>query len=200
MILRGELAAGERLTEDRLAEQLGVSRNPVREAIRSLEATGLVEVIPRKGAYVCRHDLEDVQNLLELRTALESFAAEMVARTAPSGLAQDLSRIIDGGVEASELGNHVLAAELHRDFHLAIEQAIRNPYLLQVVEPLRHRTEMVFSILLESRGAVSWNEHQRIRDAIADEDPGGARRAIADHMSSVLRELRRLEEQGSEAS
>lgn len=199
MILRGELAAGERLTEDRLAEQLGVSRNPVREAIRSLEATGLVEVVPRKGAYVSRHDFADVRDLLELRTALESFAAETAARTVPPGLVQELSRIVDGGMAASEAGNHVLAAELHRDFHLAIEQAVRNPYLLQVVEPLRHRTEMVFSILLEARGAVSWNEHERIRDAIAAEDPDVARGAIADHLRSVLRELERLEGDGGGA-
>ena len=71
MIVRGDLAPGERLLEDRLAEQLGVSRNPVREAIRSLEATGLVEVVPRRGAYVSRLDVEDARQLLEVRGILE---------------------------------------------------------------------------------------------------------------------------------
>jgi DNA-binding GntR family transcriptional regulator len=193
MILRGELAAGERLTEDRLAEQLGVSRNPVREAIRSLEATGLVEVIPRRGAYVCHPDFEDTRNLLELRSVLEGYAAETAAKSTPPGLVDELSRIIDDGKAASHAGNHVLAAELHRDFHLAIESAIANPYLLQVVEPLRQRTEMVFSILLEARGDVSWNEHELIRDAIASHATDAARGTIYNHMASVLEELEHLE-------
>jgi DNA-binding GntR family transcriptional regulator len=189
MILRGELPPGERLTEDRLAEQLGVSRNPVREAIRSLEATGLVEVIPRRGAYVCHPDLADVRNLLELRSVLEGYAAEKAARDVPDGLVDELTRIIDDGMAASTAGNHVLAAELHRDFHLATEQAIGNPYLLQVVEPLRQRTEMVFSILLDRRGPVSWHEHQAVRDAIAAGEPDRARATVFQHIMSVLDEL-----------
>lgn len=189
MILRGDLAPGERLTEDRLAEQLGVSRNPVREAIRSLEATGLVEVVPRRGAYVCHPDLDDVRNLLELRSVLEGYAAETAARTDPAGLVEELTRIIEAGIDSTEAGNHVLAAELHRDFHLATEKAIANPYLPQVVEPLRQRTEMVFSILLDRRGTVSWHEHEAIRDAIASGKPDRARTTVFDHIMSVLDEL-----------
>jgi DNA-binding GntR family transcriptional regulator len=191
MILRGELAAGERLTEDRLAEQLGVSRNPVREAIRSLEATGLVEVIPRRGAYVCRPDPDDVRHLLELRSVLEGFAAATAATTAPEGLVDRLSTIIDDGAKAAADGNTVRAAELHRDFHLAIEKASGNPYLLQVVEPLRQRTEMVFSILLESRGPHGWQEHEAVRDAIAAGDAERARATVFEHIMSVLEDLER---------
>src|SRR5918999_3602432 len=79
MITRGELKPGDRLVEDRLAEQLGVSRNPVREAIRALESTGLDEVRPRKGAYVSSFDVEDVRKLLEIRALLEAYAAELAA-------------------------------------------------------------------------------------------------------------------------
>ena len=79
MIMRGELEPGERLYEDRLALQLGVSRNPVREAIRALEGTGLVEVLPRRGAYVSRIEPDQIVQLLELRCVIEAYAAERAA-------------------------------------------------------------------------------------------------------------------------
>ncbi len=189
MILRGELKPGERLTEDRLAEQLGVSRNPVREAIRSLEATGLVEVVPRRGAYVCDPDPTDARKLLEVRGVLEGFAAETVTKAQPTDLVDELTRIIDEGRRASAEGNHIRASQLHRDFHLAIERHTDNPYLMQAVAPIRARTEMVFSMLLDSRGGVSWQEHETVRDAIASGDPDKAREAVLEHIDSVISEL-----------
>lgn len=186
MILRGELAAGERLLEDRLADQLGVSRNPVREAIRSLEATGLVEVVPRRGAYVSRIDVDDVRKLLEVRGLLEGFAAETAAAGRDSALVDRLDRIMAEGRKAASSGNNVRAAELHRDFHLAIEDAVGNPYLAQVTQPLRHRTELVFSLLADARGDLSWDEHRRIRDAIATGDRDAARDAVRHHLGGVI--------------
>jgi DNA-binding GntR family transcriptional regulator len=186
MILRGELAAGERILEDRLAEQLGVSRNPVREAIRSLEATGLVEVIARRGAYVSKIDADDARKLLEIRGLLEGYAAQTAAERADGALVDLLDRIIAEGNAAAESGNHVRAAELHRDFHLAIETAVDNPYLTQVTQPLRHRTEMVFSLLADARGQLSWEEHRHIRDAIAAGDGNAASDAVKHHLDAVV--------------
>jgi DNA-binding GntR family transcriptional regulator len=189
MILRGDLAAGERLLEDRLAEQLGVSRNPVREAIRSLEATGLVEVVPRRGAYVCRPDLDEVRQLLEVRGVLESYAAGLVAGGAHESVVAELRRLIADGAAAHVSENHVRAAELHRQFHETIESATGNPYLSQVIAPLRQRTELVFSLLLENRGIGGWHEHERILDAIAAGDAEAARTTVFAHMMSVLDDL-----------
>jgi DNA-binding GntR family transcriptional regulator len=193
MILRGELRAGERLRESDLALQLGVSRNPVREAIRSLESTGLVEVLPRKGTYVAAHDTEDIRQLLELRGVLEGYAAELAAvRRSPADL-ERLDDVIAEGRRASAAGDHVRAAELHRQFHLAVEHAAANPYLEQVVEPLRNRTEMVASIVADHRGALGWHEHERIRDAIANGDPWRARHMVVEHLLAVMDELKRAE-------
>lgn len=186
MIVRGELAAGERLLEDRLAEQLGVSRNPVREAIRSLEATGLVEVVPRRGAYVSRIDVDDARKLLEVRGLLEGYAAEMAARRADADLVERLDGILAEGKAAAASGNNVRASQLHREFHLVIEEAVDNPYLTQVTQPLRQRTEMVFSLLADARGPMSWEEHQRIRDAIAARDGRAARKAVTHHLDEVI--------------
>lgn len=186
MIVRGDLAPGERLLEDRLAEQLGVSRNPVREAIRSLEATGLVEVVPRRGAYVSRLDVEDARQLLEVRGILEGYAAEAAAKVADTQLVEALDRIIAEGRRASRSRNHVRASELHREFHLTVEAAVGNPYLAQVTQPLRQRTEMVFSLLSDARARTSWDEHERIRDAIAAGDGPAAREAVQAHLEAVI--------------
>ncbi len=80
---------------------------------------------------------------------------------------------------------------MHRDFHLAIERAAGNPYIGQVVGPLRHRMEMVFSILVEERGIVGWQEHERIRDAIASGSAEAARATVFAHVMAVLEELDR---------
>lgn len=189
MITRGDIKPGDRLVEDRLAEQLGVSRNPVREAIRALESTGLVEVRPRKGAYVSSFDVADVRKLLHLRALLEAYAAELAAGSGDQeGLAR-LTFVLDEGRRASASDDLVRAAECHREFHVAIEAMADNPYLGQAVGPLRHQTELVFSVLQAHREGTSWDEHQRIRDAIAAGDEAGAREATYAHMSAVVAAL-----------
>jgi DNA-binding GntR family transcriptional regulator len=186
MILRGDLAAGERLHEEKLAEQLGVSRNPIREAIRLLEATGLVEVVHRRGTYVCTPDANDTRHVLEVRSVLESYAAASAAKSQPAGLVDELRRLVDEGITASAAGNSVRASELHSEFHKAVERASGNPYLVQVVEPLRQRTEMIFSLLVEARGSMGWHEHEAIIDAIEAGDVDGARATVSDHIMQVL--------------
>ncbi len=190
-ILSGEFEPGTRLLEDRLAEELGVSRNPVRESIRALEATGLVEVRPRRGAYVVDVDRDDLIQLLRVRSVLEGYAAELAAQRQPDGLLDELDRCLTEGRAASERDDLVNAAECHRDFHLAVEAAAGNRYIGETSGPLRHRTEFVFSVLSDSRSMLSWDEHQRIRDAIAAGDPDGARARTNDHMTAVIDDLAR---------
>jgi len=191
MILSGELAAGERLLEDKLAETLGVSRNPVREAIRMLESTGLVEVVPRRGAYVCQPDLDEVAQLLDLRAVLEGHAAELLARHPDREVVEKLRTLVDEGAAAAAEGNTVHAAEIHLQFHRLIEEAAGNVHLQQAIEPLRHRTELVFSMLLEDRSDTGWDEHRAILDAIASGDPDRARTSVRAHIDSVVEDLGR---------
>ena len=186
MIMSGAIAPGERLVEDKLAAELGVSRNPVREAIRSLEATGLVDVVPRKGAYACLVNRDDVRQIQELRAAINGWAAELAATRRTDADVRRLRACVEAGRAASNAGDGVRAAEQHRDFHLAMEDAAGNPYIGVVLNPLRHRTEMIFSILLDRRGALSWDDHEAICNAVVDRDGARARVLVEDHILSAL--------------
>jgi DNA-binding GntR family transcriptional regulator len=190
MIRTGLLEPGERLLEDRLAEQLGVSRNPVREAIRALEHTGLVEVRPRRGAHVATLDPERAVELLELRSVLEAFAAQLAAQRRTADQLEEIRRWFETGRDATAANDPVNAAHAHRQFHLAIERAANNSYLGPTVEPLRAQTELVFSILVDRRGLIGWHEHVDILAAIEAGDAGAAQEATRRHMSSVLNDLR----------
>ncbi len=187
MIVSQQLPPGARLIEAELAALLGVSRIPVREAIRLLEATGLVEVVPRKGAHVAIVDGTDIKQIQELRVAIEGFTAEVAARRRSDADVEELTRCVDMGLLASESGDPVAAAMWHRDFHLAMEAAAKNPYLAMVTNPLRQRTELVFSVLLETQGSVAWEGHRRLRDAISDGDPARARAEMENHIKEAMR-------------
>lgn len=190
-IQRGELKPGERLYEDKLAAELGVSRNPVRESIRALEATGFIEVIPRRGAYVAEIDHTDLRQLLEVRQILEAHGAALAASHRTDDMVARLDRCIAEGSDASQRDDLVTAAQRHREFHLAIEEASGNRYIGETVSPLRQRTELVFSMLSDQRSMLSWEEHRRIRDAIAAGDPDLARRRTLEHMGGVIDDLAR---------
>jgi DNA-binding GntR family transcriptional regulator len=187
MILGGVFQPGERLIEGHIADQLGVSRNPVREAIRSLEATGLIEVIPRKGAHVSRVDLEEVRQIQELRFVIESFAAELAAKRRTDDDIKRLTECIEKGLAATKSGDKVGAAAWHRDFHIALEDAGGNPYIQRALHPLRQRTELVFSMLQEERGEITWKEHRAIRDAVAKGSARQARDLMREHISVSVR-------------
>ena len=186
MILGGELKPGQRLVEGQLAERLGVSRNPVREAMRSLEATGLIEVVPRRGAHVCAIDKCEVHHIQRIRTLVEGYAVEQAAlRQDPDSVGRIL-RCLEDGRAATERGDAVTAAIHHRDFHIAVEEAAGIPFLRQVLDPLRQQTELVFSVVTDSRGDITWEDHEAIYDAVASGNAECAKELIRQHIVNAL--------------
>ena len=186
LILDGELKPGERLVEGHLAERLGVSRNPVREAMRSLEATGLIEVVPRRGAYVSTIDTCAVHHIQHIRILVEGYAVQQAAERQDPDSIERIRRCLEDGRRATERGDAVTAAAYHREFHLAVEQAAGIPFLNQVLDPLRNQTEMVFSVVTDKRGDITWEEHEAIYEAVASGNAECASELVRQHVTNAL--------------
>lgn len=136
-ILNGDLKPGERLMEIQLAEQLGVSRTPVREAIRKLEKEKFVEMIPRKGAYVADLTAKDILDVLEIRTILEGFASSLAAFRMTDDEVDALEQtLIDFNEYLEELDRPGMIEKKDNQFHDMIFEATRNNKLIEIVQDL----------------------------------------------------------------
>ena len=186
-IQSGELRPGERLMEVQLAESLGVSRTPVREAIRKLEKAGLVIISPRRGVYVAEISLEDTENILEIRGCLEGKAAELAAtrisREEQGALAACLKSFI------FYMDNNQMKEALKKDvqFHCIIRQASRNQQLIQILEDLSEQVNRFRMVYLKNAAEAPSlpEEHTKILNALDKRDPDETRRMMIAHMESV---------------
>ena len=136
-ILRGELQPGERLMEIQLAQRLGVSRTPVREAIRKLELEGLVLMIPRRGAEVAEITRQDLEDVLEVRAALEELAVKDACEHITDEQLQDLKKAANEFKRSLEGTDLVACAEADIHFHEIIYAATNNKRLVQMLNNLR---------------------------------------------------------------
>lgn len=138
-ILKGELKPGERLMELQLAAKLGVSRTPIREAIRMLEQEGLAVTIPRKGAEVARMTEKDMEDVLVIRAALDELAVQLAASNITE---EELARMEEARREfesSLQTGNVKQIAQADVDFHDVIYQAADNAKLVTMLNNLREQ-------------------------------------------------------------
>jgi DNA-binding GntR family transcriptional regulator len=187
LILEGELTPGERLVEDRLAERLGVSRNPVREAIRVLAAEGFVEVAPRRGAAVARLTSEEAEELFDVRMALEGLTARLSARKVTPAAAARLRAVLDSARLAVDEGRLDQVADLNTAFHTAVAEMAGNAYLGLVVGPMLRRAQWVFQQTARHRAPHSWTEHLSLFEAIAAGDEREAEARAVAHVEAARR-------------
>lgn len=185
-IITGEFAPGERLMEISLANRLGVSRTPVREAIRKLELEGLVIMIPRKGAQVAKITEKSLRDVIEIRCVLEEFAASLACeRITPEGR-ENLKEAHKNFVEAVKNGDILDIVEKDERFHDAIFQATSNERLITIINNLReqfyrYRMEYVKDI---EQHSVLVNEHELLLRAIYDGDSETAKRIMRTHLQN----------------
>jgi DNA-binding GntR family transcriptional regulator len=165
-ILDGSLKPGERLVEDRLSSELGVSRVPVREALRSLSAEGLVTLLPRRGATVVEVTPEDVAELVEVRALLEGLNARLAAQRHDPGIVAQLQDTLERGNAAAGNGTAEALARLNAEFHERLAEASRNSVLSDVMRGLRERTSIAFSINGRTRAREDWREHAGVLAAV----------------------------------
>ena len=178
----GILPPGERLMEIPLAEELGVSRTPIREAIRILEQEGLIVMIPRRGTYVADMSLKDVTEVFELRSILEELAAELAAE-----------RITNEEIEALEqhlveIGNYMNENNLDKVVQADI---LFHEILVEMINNLREQTLRFRTLSMSQTGrlAKTWDEHRQLVEAISDRDVERARQIARIHMEESEKTL-----------
>ncbi len=185
-IRQGRLLPGDRLREAELADRLGVSRTPIREAIRQLEADGLVAHVPRIGASIRRLDYPEVMELYEMRAVLEGTAARMAARAA-SDLEIDELIALNETLSRARTGPE--AAHLNRIFHANLLDSAKNRYLARSVASLQKALLILGPTMLsdDTRAKAADSEHRRILDALKARDEAGAELAMRDHIEASQR-------------
>ena len=199
-ILKGELAPGERLMEIQLAEKLGVSRTPIREAIRKLELEGLVLMIPRKGAEVAKISEKSLRDVLEVRRSLEELAIELACQRMSSEDLAKLERVQESFCAAIKRGNAMVIAETDEHFHDIIYQSTGNEKLVQMLNNLReqmyrYRLEYIKD---EDKRQILLIEHDHIVAAFRDHNIAEAKKAAREHIDNqeitVSRNIKEQEE------
>lgn len=195
-ILKGELKPGERLMEIALAERLGVSRTPIREAMRKLEQEGLVVMIPRRGAQVASITEKDLNDVLEVRIALENMAIEKACARMTEEETEKLKAAAKTFEDTIAEGNLVHLAEADMAFHEIIYQASDNVCLMQVLSNLReqiYRYRVEYLKDEEMRRQLA-REHQQLTRALAERNAKDARELSYDHIEKqrqgIIKSLR----------
>lgn len=200
-ILTGELKPGERLMEIHLANRLGVSRTPIREAIRKLELEGLVIMIPRRGAEVAQITEKSLKDVLEVRRALDALCVELACDRINSDEEEMLKEACDDFERATETKDATIIAKADVAFHDIIVQATGNQRLIQLINNLseqmyRYRFEYIKD---ENRHDSLIDEHRIIYESIVKRDKKKAAQTARLHIDnqekSIIRQIRLEQEQ-----
>lgn len=190
-ILDGRFTGGELISEGDVAEGVGVSRTPVREAFLRLETEGLLRLYPKRGALVVPISPTEVENVMETRLLVEQFATDKVIRTG-GDVGPQLREAI-ARMESAAHDDERDFCEIDREFHRIIVEAAGNHILLQLHDSLRDRqSRMMLAALARNRGRLQQilDEHHAIADAVDAGDAGLARRVVDVHLHGTLTLLR----------
>jgi DNA-binding GntR family transcriptional regulator len=192
LILNNELSPGTHLVETALAESLGVSRGPVREALKALDREGLVVISPHKGAVVAEWSLQDLLDAYDVRSLLELRAVELTSERAAPTCSAELDAILTTWASAVRVDDRERCADLDFEFHRIIWRHAGNRSLLATLDQTIHPLQTVFYL-----NATRYDDlrevldlHRGLAAAIATGDPVMARRAMDAHMDNSLLKAR----------
>lgn len=195
-ILKGKYKEHDELRENTIGKDLGVSRTPVREALRQLELEGLVTIIPNKGAYVTGISTKDVGDIYVIRSMLEGLCARWATENITAAQLDELEEIIllsefhmkkDGG------GNAEQVTEFDGRFHAVLYEACSSKILGHVLTDFHKYVQMArkSSVVSEERARKSIREHKQILRAIREKDADLAEQLANEHISHVIQNLKK---------
>ncbi|MDL2298723.1 GntR family transcriptional regulator [Synergistaceae bacterium OttesenSCG-928-D05] len=189
-IMRGGFSDGSRLVEQELAQQLQVSRTPVREALRRLESEGLIESSARQGLVVREYSEAEIREIYMIREALESLAAEFAARNATEEEIQNLDALV---LRMKEIDNGMPvdpdeAMTVHRNFSEAYNRASHMPTLVRLIESLKEQVARFRRVSLSgsARRKNAYREHNALLDALKEGDSELASQLTRQHIRNAL--------------
>lgn len=190
-IINGHYNPGESLVESKLAEELGVSRTPIREAIRLLELEGLVETTPNKGAVVLGISGKDVEDIYAIRLAVEGLAARWAAVNMSVHDKKELAKVVDLMEFYAQKDDVDEVAELDNKFHEIIYEASGSKILNLTLSNLHQYLQMarLESLKVPKRLPATMTEHRNIVDSFNESDPDKAEKALTDHVRKAYQNI-----------
>ena len=181
LIISRRLAPGQHLVESELAEILGVSRQPVREALQWLSNEGWVDLRPGYGAFVHAPTHEEADQLLAVRTLLETESARLAALNAGAEGVARLRELCDQGIAAHEVDDIDGMVAANAALHRCVTELSGNKVLLDFATQVDRRVQWYYTPVARQRGKRSWQEHTKLINAIEKGDADGAARIMREH-------------------
>jgi DNA-binding GntR family transcriptional regulator len=181
MIISGDLEPGQHLVEKDLATLLGVSRQPVREALQWLQKEEWVDLRPGYGGFVHVPTIEEADQLLSVRTMLEAESARLAAQHATDDNVRRLWEVYDRGVQSLRREDVDSMVEANAELHAAITEMSGNRVLMELAAQVDRRVRWYHTPVARSRGRMSWDEHAGLIEAIAKGDSQLAERLMREH-------------------
>lgn len=180
-VISGQLPAGTRIDQDALAAEFSVSRMPVREALRQLGAEGFVTIVPHRGAIVTALSPAEVEEIYEIRAALEGVAARHASQTLTADDLERLRKVLAAIRNEKQIDTWVA---LNAEFHNAINQASMRPRLLELIQRFREQSQPYIRLYVQRlhKSTQARKEHRAILEALADRDADRAEAAVRAHL------------------
>jgi DNA-binding GntR family transcriptional regulator len=193
LVLSGDYPAGTALSETILAQEFNVSRTPVREALKQLQAEGLVEIRPKVGTFVREPSRREIVEMFQLKESLEGLAAALMARRGPVPELDKLEENVEASEEAAQNGDAETYARLVHEFHQLIVDGSDHRKLAEhyrtLMNQLAYHRLVTATIAHPGRMARSVAEHRKVVTMIRAKDAVGAEWAMRDHVVISAREV-----------
>jgi len=185
-ILNNELTPNVIYNEQRIAQDLGISRTPVREALLELAAKRLVKFIPQKGVIINTFSLKEIDDAFEIRMALEGFSVQKICQGKSPVDTRDLETALNDQKKAVEARNEAGFMQSDRHFHIGFTRLTQNNYLIDMMEDIRDIMHLMgFKVLgIPGRMQTVVQEHRKILDAVQNRDVSDAMKAMMSHLEN----------------